>query len=208
MDKLKIVYINLDRREDRNQHMIDEFKSLGITNYERFSAVEYKEKIDPKARGGIGCGLSHIKILNEFLLSDVSLETCIMIVEDDATFTIGKEMIDMMINTFIKSNGDILCLGYDSYQQENYNNLFNRTFHSLTTSCYIVKKHFVETLMNSFNVSINALMTNPDKYHLYAIDQIWTQLQKKYIFLIPKIHVVKQYASYSDIVHRFVDRKI
>lgn len=202
MDDIKIVYINLDKRPDRRDHMINEFNSIGVKNFERFSAIEIKnDNLDKKSLGGIGCGLSHIKVLEKY--SDCEL---LMIVEDDATFMVGKDYISQLIEKFKKSDGVVLCLGFDSYKDSFYNGLFKRTYHSLTTSCYIVKKSFFEELKNSFNNSIQNLMTNKNQYHLYAIDQTWTLLQKNNIFLIPNIHVVKQYSNYSDIVQKHVDR--
>ena len=45
-------YINLDRREDRNNNTIRQLKKIGIDNPNRFKAIE-------NDMGIVGCGLSH-----------------------------------------------------------------------------------------------------------------------------------------------------
>ena len=37
---IKYYYINLDRRPDRNEHKQTQFKNAGITEYERFEALD------------------------------------------------------------------------------------------------------------------------------------------------------------------------
>ena len=51
-------YINLDKREDRNLNTIKQLKKIGILKPNRFKAVE-------NAKGIIGCGLSHMKVIQK-----------------------------------------------------------------------------------------------------------------------------------------------
>lgn len=88
----KIFYINLKRDVERNNHMIDQFKEFGITNYERFEAIECNEipdkslwrnfnKQDEKyVKGSIGCRDSHLGI---FRIAKERRYKKILILEDD-----------------------------------------------------------------------------------------------------------------------------
>jgi GR25 family glycosyltransferase involved in LPS biosynthesis len=67
----KIFYINMAKDLDRNHHMIEQFKNVGITNYERVEGVELSEipwksawrnfiKHDEKyIKGQLGCRSAH-----------------------------------------------------------------------------------------------------------------------------------------------------
>lgn len=50
----KIVYINMDKREDRRFEVENELNSHGWTNYERFQAIE------TNGFGILGCSKSHL----------------------------------------------------------------------------------------------------------------------------------------------------
>ena len=66
--EIPILYINLDRRTDRKEHM--ENNILKGYNYERISAVEHTEGI-------LGCTLSHIKCLERMIERD--LDYCVIL---------------------------------------------------------------------------------------------------------------------------------
>ena len=53
----KVIYINLEHRIDRNEEIINEFKKMDITEYERFNAIY------TKGFGALGCAMSHLEIL-------------------------------------------------------------------------------------------------------------------------------------------------
>lgn len=88
----KIFYINLKRDVDGNDYMINQFKDLNITNYERFEAIECTEipeeylwrnfnKQDEKyVKGSLGCRDSHLGV---FKLAKERKYKRILILEDD-----------------------------------------------------------------------------------------------------------------------------
>ena len=105
----KIIYINLDRRPDRNENVINQLKNINYNgNLERFSAIDSK-KLDinlmpnniftKKAiddandttgklynvmtKGAIGCTLSHKLIYEKILYGE---DEYVLILEDDITF--------------------------------------------------------------------------------------------------------------------------
>lgn len=90
---LAVRYINLDRREDRNTEMINKLSSVGICDYERFSAIDgtkitmpdeiFKNNCFSSRRGIMGCALSHINLWKELANSDYDYY---LILEDDIIF--------------------------------------------------------------------------------------------------------------------------
>ena len=56
MDKIPILYINLELRKDRNKEIIDELNKFNLTG-ERVDAIKHDD-------GYIGVALSHIKCLD------------------------------------------------------------------------------------------------------------------------------------------------
>ena len=71
------LYINLDHRTDRKDHLLLEMGKIGSVNPERFSAIKM-------AMGNIGCTLSHIRCIE---LAKARDWPYVFICEDDITFT-------------------------------------------------------------------------------------------------------------------------
>jgi hypothetical protein len=68
-----------------------------------------------------------------------------------------------------------------------------------TTTGYIVKKHYYDTLIENYKKGIDFYMKNQDKPHMYSIDRYWFLLQNKdnWLLLVPL--TVIQREDYSDI---------
>ena len=69
------IYINLEHRKDRLEHITKQLENLGI-QAERFNAVRTKD-------GAVGCSMSHIKCLELAKSRDYEYT---FICEDDITF--------------------------------------------------------------------------------------------------------------------------
>ena len=71
-----------------------------------------------------------------------------------------------------------------------------------TTTGYIVKNHYFDTLIQNIRDGINKLMREPENHALYAIDKYWFQLQERdnWYLIIPL--TVTQREDYSDIEKR------
>ena len=86
---------------------------------------------------------------------------------------------------------------------------FNRVKNTQTTTCYIVKKTFVKTLLDNFKENLSRWEEEGKydriTYHKYALDQYWKKLQPTHRFLTYKLKVCSQIKSYSDIEKRVVD---
>lgn len=77
----KIVYINMDKAVERNNHIIESFKKYGITDYDRFSGFAAQKSRHVKLRKSeYGCMMSHLKIIENFYKSG---EEQLIIAEDD-----------------------------------------------------------------------------------------------------------------------------
>ena len=196
MELLKhTLYINLDSRTDRLEHVLNEFKKIDIEP-ERVKAVKL-------TNGAIGCTMSHIKCLE--LAKNRDYEH-VFICEDDILFLepeLYKEKLQTLIN--MKFNWDVLIVGGNTappYQKITEDCI--RVFHSQTTTGYIVKKHYYDTLIKNFKESATKLMNEPeDKFH-FALDKYWLRLQKENMFIMMIPPTVIQYESYSDIEEKEV----
>jgi len=185
------LFINLEHRTDRLQHALDEFKKLGI-NSERVNAVKMKN-------GAIGCTMSHIKCIE--LAKSRDWEQ-VFICEDDITF-LEPELLKKNIELFHNNNDimwDVLIIGGNNvppYQQ--INDYCARIFRNQTTTGYIVKKQYYDTLLANFKESATNLLRNPEKKREFALDIYWNRLQMQdfWYMIIPP--TVTQYENYSDI---------
>lgn len=184
-------FINLDHRTDRLEHITQEFNKMGIT-------AERVAGIKPKSPA-IGCTLSHIKCLEMAKKRDYKQ---IFICEDDITFT-NPELFKQSLTNFVNNdtiNWDVLLVGGNNCPpvQKLYEYAC-RVFYCQTTTGYIVKKEYYDTLIANFKEGLEKLIQNPSNKHEYAIDRYWLKLQmQNYWYLITPL-TVTQYDNYSDI---------
>jgi GR25 family glycosyltransferase involved in LPS biosynthesis len=207
MDKIdKVFYINLEKRIDRRVEIEDELvNNFKYTRAERFVGILYKP-------GCYGCIMSHICLLRKMIVNNWDT---MMVFEDDVKLLTDRANIDLHINMFLNDDQlDILCIGNSCGDNKPYNELMNRCFNTQTTSCYIIKKKFVKSLLECLFIDNAESMTYPeDSNDLYLhtkqyIDVAWFPLQKIHYFMMPKIRQVLQRPSYSDIVEKFTDYKL
>jgi len=191
------LYINLESRKDRREHIEQELKSVGI-NGVRFNAVKLQN-------GRIGCSMSHLKCLQ---IAKKNNWPYVMICEDDLLF-IDKEKAVNHMNQFFKLHSScndvckiVLLAGNNVPPYKKIDDTCIRISHCQTTTGYIVKNEYFDTLMQNIKTGIEKLMKNPSNHLMYAIDKYWIQLQKRDIwyFLAPVIAVQRE--DYSDIEER------
>jgi len=189
LDELSIVFINLDKREDRLKSITSEFKRLRIYNYKRFSAIQNQN-------GALGCSSSHESVLLKY--SERS--KLLMICEDDVLFMHTRGKLNRTLKDFQKiEEAAVMCLGFNTQvpKQKIFKQI-NRIKESQTTSCYVVKPEYVGILLENASESKRQLMKNPDNSD-FQLDQMWKNLQQKYIFVAPSRRAAIQRPSYSDI---------
>jgi GR25 family glycosyltransferase involved in LPS biosynthesis len=191
------LYINLESRKDRKEHIEQELKSVGI-NGVRFNAVKLQN-------GRIGCSMSHLKCLQ---IAKKNNWPYVMICEDDLLF-IDKEKAVNHMNQFFSLHSScndickiVLLAGNNVPPYKKIDDTCIRISHCQTTTGYIVKNEYFDTLMQNIKTGIEKLMKNPSNHKMYAIDKYWIQLQKRDIwyFLAPVIAVQRE--DYSDIEER------
>ena len=198
MELLKnTLFINLEHRKDRLEHVTNEFKKMGI-NAERVNAVKMNT-------GAVGCTMSHIKCLELAKQRDYEY---VFICEDDITFR-NPELFKRNLQRFYDDeniNWDLLIIGGNNvppFQQ--VTEYCARVFYCQTTTGYVVKKHYYDTLLKNFRESANGLMREPNNPSTYALDMYWKRLQLQDFWYMITPPTVTQYESYSDIENRNVN---
>jgi GR25 family glycosyltransferase involved in LPS biosynthesis len=198
MELLKnTLYINLEHRKDRLEHVNSEFKKIGITA-ERVNAVKMNT-------GAVGCTMSHIKCIELAKQRDYEY---VFICEDDITFR-NPDLFKRNLQRFYENddiNWDLLIIGGNNvppFQQ--VTEYCARVFYCQTTTGYVVKKHYYDTLLKNFRESAAGLMREPNNPSTYALDMYWKRLQLQDFWYMITPPTVTQYESYSDIENRNVN---
>jgi glycosyl transferase family 25 len=195
-----VYYINLEERKDRKQLVELEFKKLNW-KYERFNAIRLKD-------GRVGCSMSHLKLLE---MAKAKQLEYIVIAEDDIQFMDPTKYNRMLseFNMYMKSNNieyDVLLLaGNLRNPVQGINHFITRIFKSWTTTGYIVKKHYYDTLITNIRNGINQLIKYPKTTGQFEIDSYWQQLQAKDRWYILSPRTVTQRPNFSTIENRYTD---
>jgi hypothetical protein len=79
-------------------------------------------------------------------------------------------------------------------------------FDAQTASCYVLKPHMLEPLIEIARMSIEMFRAG-EPYSMAAYDQVWKNLQRKHVFVVPSKRAAQERASYSDIEEVVVDYK-
>lgn len=192
-----VYYINLLERKDRKDLVENELNELGW-KYLRFNAIKTKN-------GRVGCSLSHLKLIQ--IAKEKNLDY-IVIVEDDIQF-MRKSWFNEKITNIINSefNFDVFLLG-GNLRQPIYkiNEDIYKITKSFTTTGYIVKKHYYDTLINNIKEGIQLLLRDPGgEYNSNAIDCHWMKLQEKGNWFIIMPRTITQRPIYSDIEQKYTD---
>ena len=196
MNIKNIIFINLDKRTDRLEHVREQLLLIGKTG-ERFKAIELKN-------GLIGCALSHIKCLE---LAKARGWDHVFICEDDIMFNNPKLFLQQL-SKFFKSGlvwDVVLVAGNNVPPYKKFGNFCIKVSHCQTTTGYIIKSHYYDVLIKNFKEGVHKLLQNPDNHLKYGLDKYWLSLQKKdnwYLIIPPTI---VQLPGYSDILHKFTD---
>jgi GR25 family glycosyltransferase involved in LPS biosynthesis len=188
------LFINLDHRTDRLEHINKEFDKLGITA-ERVPAIRAKSP-------AIGCTLSHIKCLE--LAKSRGYEE-VFVCEDDITF-VNPALFQKNLATFVANkeiHWNVLIIGGNNvppYQQ--VYEYCARVFSCQTTTGYVVKREYYDTLINNFKEGLSHFIKNPTNGRMFAVDIYWKRLQTQDYWYMITPPTVSQYDNYSDIEDR------
>lgn len=198
IEDCEIVYINLKHRTDRNMEIIDEFNLLNIGGFKRFNAIRNSD-------GLIGCASSHVEVLKQFKSSNKKL---LMVCEDDLKFLTSISEINELINEFYNNERlSVLCLASNHFNSIEISSKLSLTTDSQTTSCYLVKKSYIDELISIFSLSKKMLEAKiPSEYG--ALDMIWKINQNKSFFVVPNKKIAFQRESFSDIERKNVNYRV
>jgi glycosyl transferase family 25 len=186
-------YINLKSRPDRKKHVEEQLKIINITA-ERFNAIKLPN-------GALGCSMSHLKCIE--IARDNNWEH-VLIIEDDIKF-LNPLLFIKQINKFFNLHSDwdvVLIAGNNLPPHEIIDDSCVKVAQCQTTTGYIVKKHYYNTLIENIREGITNLIKEPKLHFLHAIDKNWFKLQQKdnWYLIIPL--TVTQREDYSDIEKR------
>jgi GR25 family glycosyltransferase involved in LPS biosynthesis len=192
------LYINLDSRKDRRDHVETQLAAIksGMVNLvaERFNAIKHPE-------GAIGCSMSHMRCIQIAKERDWDH---VLVCEDDILFT-NVPLFLTQLSKFMTTVPDwdvVLLAGNNIPPFEVVNDACIQISNCQTTTGYIVRSHYYDTLIANYRTGINQLMRNPTQKLDYAIDRYWFELQRQHLwFLITPLSVVQR-EDYSDIEQR------
>ena len=188
-------YINLDFRTDRKAFVEEELTKIGLSSvYQRFNAIK-------NVNGRIGCSLSHLKCLQ---MAKENKWDHILICEDDIQF-LNPTLFVNNLNRFLNNhdNWDVLLLaGNNVPPYVPIDDTCVKVSHCQTTTGYIVKSHYYDTLIDNIKTGIQLLMKDPNNHYHFAIDKYWISLQKIHNWLLIIPPTVIQREDYSDIEKR------
>ena len=196
LDKLleHVYFINLEHRVDRLIMVKHELSKLKPNIGTRFNAIK-------AASGAVGCSMSHIKCLEQ--ARDQGLPH-VFICEDDICF-LNPELLMQNIQKFCENinNWDVLIIGGNTvppYQQ--IGDFCARVFNNQTTTGYIVRQHYYDTLISNFREGLKLLISSPENKREYAIDMYWKRLQTtgNWFFITPP--TVTQREGFSDVENK------
>jgi GR25 family glycosyltransferase involved in LPS biosynthesis len=186
------LFINLNHRVDRLDHVKHELNKLGIgETAERFPAIRL-------AHGNVGCTMSHIKCLE---LAKERKYPYVFICEDDIQFTNPALFLENLQKLHDSSiYWDVLVVGGNNAPPfDPVNDFCVRVYNIQTTTGYIVKESYYDTLLTNYKEGIQKLLREPEKKKQYSIDIYWKSLQSTDIWLVLIPLTVIQYCDYSDI---------
>tara|TARA_B100001063_G_scaffold247281_1_gene292119 strand:- start:484 stop:1092 length:609 start_codon:yes stop_codon:yes gene_type:complete len=191
-----VYYINLESRTDRRTRVESQLELLGW-KYERFNAVKTKS-------GRVGCSMSHLRLLQMAKQKNLPY---IVIIEDDIHFT-DIPKFKSLHKEFIENISDFdvyLLAGNLRPPVEIITNNILRISLSYTTTGYVVKNHYYDTMIENIKEGISKLIKDPSN-GINAIDVNWIQLQKKDKWYISYPRTVTQLANeYSDIEKKIIN---
>ena len=193
-----ILYINLDHRLDRKEHILQEIRKIDptLSKTHRIHA-EYVP-----AHGALGCTKSHMKALQLFMKHH-EWKNC-LILEDDFTFVssspeeVNQQIVDLFQGC---PTYDILMLahGIYSFSAEPTSSPFvQRILSAQTTSGYIVNRDYLPTLLHNFQESCENLEKN-GRSSWGCLDMHWKRLQPQGKWFAYHTRIGYQYESYSDV---------
>ncbi len=192
----KIVYINLDTRDDRRKQMEHELERVvgSLALVQRFSATSYK------GCPNTGCLLSHATVLEQ-----AYDEGCnnVLILEDDFKFIDDVSKVHSSIKALFESKiqWDVVMLTTCAAVQEpnaNNNALITKIVSSGNGAAYLVNRSMMLELSMLFKANLENLYQTKRHWE-YQNDVLWKQLMPHSNWYMFNDYLGYQREGYSDL---------
>lgn len=199
----QIYYINLDKRTDRNEHIVNKvlpWLKAEKDIIQRISAVDTTNFPTSHLRT-TGCTLSHLKVFDNVLNNNYKY---FIVIEDDFTPIISSSEFETRINKLFTDflDFDVCQIAYNDRcggSVKKIDNIFMTGKNIQTTCGYIMNIDFCKKIKPVFENSVKMLQEG-GKGSQYAVDQVWKPYQKFDRWLLTKCG--KQLSGFSDIEKR------
>ena len=195
----KVVYINLQKRQDRRQHIEDLLSKYNI-EATRFEAVEHSSNGSAQSsplNGLYGCGQSHLAVLK--LARDNGWKN-VLILEDDILFNKPKEDFEQDIERLFTEGPEFDAFMLDINLQRSESteqDWLIRVKYAHCAGAYIVQQHYYQKLIDLYEWAL-PLLLETGAHWIYANDAVWGQLQEVDKWYTFKEQVCRQMSGYSD----------
>lgn len=195
-----IFYINMDKRQDRRVDIENDLKKYDL-NAERFVGIPHEEGI-------VGCSKSHLEVIK---LAKHRGYKNVLILEDDFTFVVSKEVFELSLNSFFNDvkSFDICMLCCNMVKKIDIKpySYLDRIIECSNACAYIINSHYYDKIIHLYEWAI-PLLEETKQHWIYANDQVWKKYQKTDIWYCFNPRLGKQKSGYSDNAKAYVDYDI
>jgi glycosyl transferase family 25 len=191
----KVVYINLEHREDRRIIMSKFFKDtqIPLEKIIRFSAVKRDSPI-------LGCVESHMKVLR--MAKDNKWKN-VLVLEDDLEVVDFEQSYKKLEELARLPKWDVIMLTGWYYTYD-----LPRIYSAGNTGGYLVNGEYIDTLLQNRTESVNGFKNffgfSKSKL-MYSADVYWAKLQKKDVWYGIEPCLCRQVDGFSDIGGKIVE---
>jgi GR25 family glycosyltransferase involved in LPS biosynthesis len=185
----KVVYINLNKRPDRREH-IESFLSKHCIAAERFEAIEH-------GNGLYGCGQSHLEVLK--MARDNGWQN-VLILEDDILFNVSSQEFNKNIERLFEEGPEFDVFMLDINLQRSVpaeQDWLVRVKYAHCAGAYIVQQHYYQTIIDLYEWAL-PLLLQTGMHWVYANDAVWGRLQEVDKWYTFKLQMIRQMGGYSD----------
>jgi hypothetical protein len=167
-----IIYINLDRRTDRNESMLKQLKVFDKSKIHRASAVDNSE--NPI----LACATSHLNAIK--MARDKNFPN-VLILEDDAIWENVKKGYDSF-KKLVENPYDVIMLGATF---KSYNIKTSRINNAQSAASYLINSSYYDKIITRIEDALNDPTTDKN------VDVIYMNIQKqtKWLLVVPPLMI-------------------
>jgi GR25 family glycosyltransferase involved in LPS biosynthesis len=195
----KIIYINLERRNDRREHIETQLTKYNLIHKtERFNAIDFPDF------GIYGCGMSHLSVIK--IAKEKGYKN-ILILEDDFEFLVEPDVFDDLLTQFFDLNMyyNVCMLSYNLEKSEIISSIpfLTHIKEAHTASGYIINSNYYDKLIDLYEEAMPKLLDSR-MHWIFANDVVWNNLQLSDTWVCFTTRIGKQMDGYSDNSEAFI----